>query len=148
MNAAATAGEWLATLSPDGPTGLSSAVSSRSVLAGAEADLGAGPVAWGIETAAGAVAKMVHQVPDVVAGPAARLTARRSIEACVFAVLAGLAQGTPVGAFQVPAVATEGNRELVHRGVPLPHGRQNLGPIGLDHPDQRPWHVTDRKECR
>jgi hypothetical protein len=120
MNAAAMAGEWLADLSPDGQPGLTSA-SSRSVLAAAEADLGPGPVAWGIETAAGAVAKMVHQVPDVVAGPAARLTARRSIEACVFAVLAGLAQGTPVGAFQVPAVATEGNRELVHRGVPLDH---------------------------
>jgi hypothetical protein len=125
MNAAAMAGEWLAALSPDGQTGLSSA-SSRSVLAAAEADLGPGPVAWGIETAAGAVAKMVHQVPDVVAGPAARLTARRSIEACVFAVLAGLAQGTPVGAFQVPAIATEGNRELVHRGVPLDHVLQSV----------------------
>jgi hypothetical protein len=100
MKAAAMAGEWLAALSPDGQTGLSfAASSSRSVLDAAEADLGPGPVAWGIETAAGAAAKMDHQVPDVVAGPAARLTARRSIEACVFAVLTGLARGTPVGAF-------------------------------------------------
>jgi hypothetical protein len=126
MNAAAMAGEWLAALSPDGQTGLESAASSRSVLAAAEAELGPGPVAWGIETAAGAAAKLDHQVPDVVAGPAARLTARQSIEACVFAVLAGLARGTPVGAFQVPAVATEGNRELVHRVVPLDHVLQSV----------------------
>ena len=62
------AGEWLAALSPDGQTDPRSAASSRSVLAAAEADLGPGPVAWGIETAAGAAAKLDNQVPDVVAG--------------------------------------------------------------------------------
>jgi PucR C-terminal helix-turn-helix domain/GGDEF-like domain len=120
------AGEWLRALSPDCAMDRLAAASSRSVLAAAEASLGPGPVEWGIETAAGVAEKTSRQLPDLVAGPAGRLINRRSIEACVFAVLVGLARGKPADTFDVPAVATEGNRELVHRGVPLDHVLQSV----------------------
>lgn len=112
-------GEWLLRLRPDGGAERPAPASYPATIDEAEADLGSGPVAWAVETAIGAVERSERQTPDVAAGLAREHTARRSSEACALAILRGLRHDLPPGRFQVPEEATEGNRELVHRGVPL-----------------------------
>lgn len=112
-------GEWLLGLRTDGDTVGPAPASSPATVAEAEADLGPGPVAWAVETAAGAAEKCVRQSPEIADGPVALRTARRSVEACCIAILRGLLHDTPPGLITVPPEAVDGNRDLVHRGVSL-----------------------------
>ena len=113
---------WLADLMPDDNGATPVPASSPAEISAAEKELGAGPVAWAIQTAAGAAAKIARQVPDVTAGSAGLGTSRRSSEACLLAILRGLRHDTPAEGLQAPAAAIEGNRELVHRGCERPVG--------------------------
>jgi hypothetical protein len=111
--------QWLAGLLPDGDGVPRAPASSPAAIADATRALGPGPVAWAVQAAAGATAKIARQVPEVAAGPAGPSIAQRSAEACLLAILVGLLDDTPPDRFQTPDTAIEGNRELVHRGVPL-----------------------------
>ncbi|WP_280880423.1 PucR family transcriptional regulator [Streptomyces pseudovenezuelae] len=111
--------EWLLRLRPDGGPDRSAVVSSPATVAQAEADLGPGPVAWAVETAAGASARHTRQAAEADVSPSRLRSARRSAEACCIALLRGLLHDTPPDDIEVPPEAVEGNRDLVHRGVAL-----------------------------
>ncbi|NEA61877.1 helix-turn-helix domain-containing protein [Streptomyces sp. SID12488] len=113
------AGEWLLRLRPDSDADHPASASSPATVAEAEADLGPGPVAWAVETAAGAAEKCARQSPEVADGPVGLRTTRRSVEACCIAILRGLLHDTPADRIDAPPEAVDGNRDLVHRGVPL-----------------------------
>ncbi|GGN22893.1 PucR family transcriptional regulator [Streptomyces fuscichromogenes] len=119
VGAGTSAGEWLLGLRPDDGADRPSPASSPATVAEAVADLGDGPVAWAVETAAGAAEKCARQSPEVAAGPVGLRTARRSVEACCIAILRGLLNDTPPELIAVPPEAVDGNRDLVHRGVSL-----------------------------
>lgn len=111
--------EWLLRLRPDREPPRPAAVSSPTAIAEAEADLGPGPVAWAVETAAGATERYAQQAPEVADSPAAVRSARRSSEACCLALLRGLLHDTVPDDIAVPVETVDGHRDLVHRDVAL-----------------------------
>ncbi|QFQ95357.1 hypothetical protein F9278_03190 [Streptomyces phaeolivaceus] len=119
VRAGAGGGAWLLRLRPDEGVDRPVPASSPATVAEAVADLGAEPVAWAVETAAGAAGRAARQSPEVADGPVGLRMARRSAEACCLAILRGLLHDTPADRIVAPAEAVDGNRDLVHRGVAL-----------------------------
>ncbi|MGY4709801.1 PucR family transcriptional regulator [Mycolicibacterium sp. CBM1] len=114
---------WIRDLAPPPRFSLEPACSAATVAA-AEAELGAGPVAWTVDISA----RIAAANEGGSLGHAASLAQsdeRANCEACVLALLRGLYAGVGPSALVIPAEVWESNQRALRRGMPFATLLQN-----------------------